>query len=223
MKTGYFIKHLSGTLVFFFILFLSAGRANYWQGWVYVIISLIMFILGYTLLKPESDLLDERNKPGEGTKEWDKIILGLSFIFSLAVYVTAGLDSGRFYWSPDMGTGITIAGIIFTSTGQLLFLIAQKQNKFFSSTVRIQGDREHIVCNTGLYSVVRHPAYLGSILQSAGFPFLIGSYWCLVPSSALIILFLIRTSEEDKALMKELKGYSEYSQTTRFRLVPFIW
>ena len=65
--------------------------------------------------------------------------------------------------------------MIFTALGQLLFLIAQKQNKFFSSTVRIQTDRDQTVCETGLYKIVRHPAYLGSIIQSLGFPLLFGS------------------------------------------------
>ncbi|HKK43108.1 MAG TPA: isoprenylcysteine carboxylmethyltransferase family protein [Bacteroidales bacterium] len=223
MKAGYFIKHLSGTLVFFAILFISAGRADYWQGWVYVVISLIMFTLGYTLLKPESKLLAERSKPGKEVIKTDKIILGLSFLFSLTVYLTAGLDSGRYHWSPDTGTGLTVTGIILTATGQFLFLLAQKQNKFFSSTIRIQTDRGHTVCDKGLYSVIRHPAYLGSEIQSMGFPLLTGSLWCYIPSIAMIVLSLIRTSVEDKILMKELPGYREYSRKTRYRMLPYIW
>jgi len=45
MKSGYFIKHLTGTLFFIFILFVSAGRINYWQGLVYLGIGLVMFTL----------------------------------------------------------------------------------------------------------------------------------------------------------------------------------
>jgi len=116
-----------------------------------------------------------------------------------------------------------LTGVILTITGQLLFLIAQKQNRFFSSTVRIQTDREHVVCDTGLYSFVRHPAYLGSVIQSAGFPLIIGSLWSIIPVSVLIILQLIRTSLEDRTLTAELKGYTEYSVKTRYKMIPFIW
>ncbi|HLF35604.1 MAG TPA: isoprenylcysteine carboxylmethyltransferase family protein, partial [Cyclobacteriaceae bacterium] len=191
MKTSYFFKHLTGALLFFSILFVSAGRLDYWQGLIYLIIGLIMFALNYTVLRADPELLKERSKPGEGTKKWDKIILGLSFLVTITMYVTAGLDSGRFHWSPDFHWIIYSLGIILTISGQSVFLIAQKQNKFFSSTFRIQNDREHTVCETGLYKIIRHPAYSGMIIQSAGFPLLIGSLWSIIPISFLIILILI--------------------------------
>jgi len=223
MKTGYTIKLLIGTLVFFTILFISAGRIDYWQGLIYVIIGLIMFLLNHTVLRIDSELLNERSKPGEGTKKWDKTILGLSFLITISMYITAGLDSGRYHWSPDFHWSIYLLGIILTILGQLLFLIAQKQNKFFSSTVRIQTDRGHIVCESGLYKMVRHPAYLGSIIQSLGFPLLFGSLWSIIPISISIILLITRTNLEDKTLKKELKGYPEYSNKTRYKIIPYIW
>jgi protein-S-isoprenylcysteine O-methyltransferase Ste14 len=210
-------------MVFFLILFLSAGKFYYWQGLVYTGIGLIMATLGYTVLKPDPALLEERSKPGEGTKSWDKILLGLSFLATIAMYIIAGLDSGRYYWSPDFHWILTMAGIILTATGQLLFLVAQKQNKFFSSTVRIQTDREHTVCDTGLYRFVRHPAYLGSTVQAIGFPLLLGSMWSILPVGFLIILHIIRTNMEDKTLLLELNGYQEFTLKTRYRLIPFIW
>jgi protein-S-isoprenylcysteine O-methyltransferase Ste14 len=168
-----------------------------------------MFLLNYTVLRIDSELLNERSKPGEGTKKWDKTILGLSFLITISMYITAGLDSGRYQWSPNFHWSIYLLGIILTISGQLLFLIAQKQNKFFSSTVRIQTNREHIVCETGLYKIVRHPAYLGSIIQLLGFPLLFGSLWSIIPICLSIILLITRTYLEDKTLINELKGYIE--------------
>ena len=223
MKASYVIKHFIGAFLFFIILFISAGRIIYWQGLIYLIIGLIMFLLNYTVLRIDSELLNERSRPGEGTKKWDKMILGLSLLVTIAMYVTAGLDSGRYHWSPDFHWSIYILGIILTISGQLLFLIAQKQNKFFSSTVRIQTNREHVVCKTGLYKIVRHPAYLGSIIQALGFPLLFGSLWSVIPICLLIILFVTRTNLEDKTLKNELKGYPEYSNTTRYKIIPYVW
>jgi protein-S-isoprenylcysteine O-methyltransferase Ste14 len=139
------------------------------------------------------------------------------------MYTIAGLDSGRFHWSPDFHLGINLIGLLLTGTGQLLFLIAQKQNKFFSSTVRIQTDRGHVVCDTGLYKIVRHPAYMGSIIQSLGFPLLFGSLWSIIPIGLLIILFVVRTNLEDKTLKTELNGYPEYAAKTQYKLIPYIW
>ncbi|HJV77543.1 MAG TPA: isoprenylcysteine carboxylmethyltransferase family protein [Paludibacter sp.] len=223
MKTSYLIKQLIGTIVFFTILFISAGRIDYWQGLIYVAIGLVMFLLSHTFLRADAELLSERSKPGEGTKKWDKAILGLSLLVTISMYITAGLDSGRYHWSPDFHWSIYLLGGVLTITGQLLFLIAQKQNKFFSSTVRIQTDRGHTVCETGLYRIVRHPAYLGSIIQSLGFPFLFGSLWSIIPICLSIILLITRTCLEDKTLKNELKGYLEYSNKTRYKLIPYVW
>ena len=183
----------------------------------------MMVTLNYTVLRPDSELLIERTKPGGGAKKWDKVLLGLSFLFTIIMFLIAGLDSGRYHWSPNFHEIFYLPGIFLTVSGQLLFLFAQKQNKFFSSIVRIQTDREHTVCETGLYKIVRHPAYLGSIIQSIGFPLLFGSLWSILPVGFLIILHITRTYLEDKTLKKELRGYLEYSLKTRYKIIPYVW
>jgi len=223
MKASYVVKHLAGSLLFFLVLFICAGRVDYWQGWVYVAIGLVMFTLNYTFLKIDPGLLEERAGPHEGTKSWDRRILGISFIATISMYVVAGLDSGRFLWSPVFPQGLSLIGALLVAGGQLLYLVAQHQNKFFSSTVRIQEDRGHTVCDTGVYRLVRHPAYLGSVIQSLGFPLLFGSLWSILPTGILIILFIIRTSLEDRVLLNELKGYPEYARKVRYRMIPGIW
>jgi protein-S-isoprenylcysteine O-methyltransferase Ste14 len=223
MKASYILKHLAGSLAFFSILFISAGRLDYWQGILYVAIGLVMVAINYTVLRIDPELLKERAQPAKDTKKWDKAILGLSFLATLAMYVVAGLDSGRYHWSPDFPVSLVVLGIVLTASGQLLFLVAQKQNKFFSSTVRIQKDREHKVCQTGLYRIVRHPAYLGMMIQSAGFPLLFGSLWSIAPIGLMMILLITRTSLEDQTLLNELNGYLEYSERTQYRIVPGVW
>ncbi len=223
MKANYLFKHFLGTFLFFAIIFVSAGRIDYWQGLIYVSIGFIMFLLNYTVLRIDPELLQERSKPGKNTKKWDKAILGLSFLVTISMYIIAGLDSGRYHWSPDFHWSVYLLGIALTALGQLLFLIAQKQNRFFSSTVRIQTDREHTVCDTGLYKIVRHPAYMGSIIQALGFPLLFGSFWSIIPIFMSIILLIIRTNLEDRTLKNELKGYLEYSKKTRYRIIPYVW
>ena len=223
MKASYLIKHFLGTFIFFSILFISAGKIDYWQGLIYVSIGFLMVVLNYTVLRIDPDLLKERSKPGENTRKWDKAILGITLLATISMYIIAGLDSGRYHWSPNFHWSFYLLGAILTALGQLLFLIAQKQNRFFSSTVRIQTDRDHAVCDTGLYKIVRHPAYLGSIIQSLGFPLIFGSLWSILPICAMIILLIIRTSLEDQTLKDELKGYLEYSEKTRYKIFPNVW
>ncbi|MGZ3937943.1 MAG: methyltransferase family protein [Flavisolibacter sp.] len=223
MKTSYVVKHIMGSLLFFTILFISAGKLYYWQGLIYFAIGIVMTTLNYTVFTIDPELLTERSGPHKDTKSWDKVILGFSSLATIAMYILAGLDSGRYHWSPTFLSILYVVGIILTIAGQLLFLIAQKQNSFFSSTVRIQTDRQHTVCDHGLYAFVRHPAYLGFIIQLIGFPLLFGSLWSIIPVTVSIVLFIIRTELEDKTLRDELSGYIEYSKKTRFKIVPGIW
>ena len=60
MKASLFIKQTFGALLFFAVIFISAGRFYYWQGMVYVCIGLIMLVLNYTVLSLDSNLLAER-------------------------------------------------------------------------------------------------------------------------------------------------------------------
>ena len=167
--------------------------------------------------------MTERSKVGEGTKSWDKLILGLSSLAYLANVIIAGLDSGRYHWSPDFNWSIYVLGVILTIVGQVVFLTARKENKYFSSVVRIQKDRGQTICDTGIYKVVRHPGYLGMTISLIGLPLITGSVWSIIPIGISIILLFIRTALEDNMLKEELPGYTEYTERTRQRLIPKIW
>ena len=69
----------------------------------------------------------------------------------------AGLDSGRYQWSIHFPVSVSCLGFVIVVLGQVIFHIAKSQNTFFSSVVRIQTERGHTVCETGLYKVIRHP------------------------------------------------------------------
>jgi protein-S-isoprenylcysteine O-methyltransferase Ste14 len=96
-------------------------------------------------------------------------------------------------------------------------------NAFFSTVVRIQTDRGQTVSRAGPYRYVRHPGYLGAVVQSLAIPFLLGSWWSLIPGIAAAALMVIRTRFEDQALQAELNGYSDFAKQVRYRLVPGIW
>jgi len=223
MKTKFLIKTIVTTLFFSAILFLSAWKINYLQGFIFLVTNLLTALMNFWTIRNDSNLMTERSKVGYGAKSWDKIILGLSGITYLISVVIAGLDSGRFKWSTDFHWIIYAIGIIVTITGQVIFLTARKENKYFSSVVRIQTDRGHAVCETGIYKIVRHPGYLGMTISLLALPLLTGSAWSIIPIVIAVILLLIRTYLEDETLKKELLGYTDYAKRTRQRLIPKIW
>jgi protein-S-isoprenylcysteine O-methyltransferase Ste14 len=54
-------------------------------------------------------------------------------------------------------------------------------------------------------------------------PLALGSYWAIIPAIFIIPVFIARIISEEKVLTKELEGYSEYKQETRYRLIPGFW
>jgi protein-S-isoprenylcysteine O-methyltransferase Ste14 len=65
--------------------------------------------------------------------------------------------------------------------------------------------------------------FSGTILQSLGLLFLLGSLWALIPGVTAVGLMFIRTSLEDRTFRAELPGYREFVQEVRYRLDPGIW
>lgn len=222
-KVKLLIKGLITNIVFTIILFVCAGRIDYRQGWIFLAANILATLMNFFTIRKNRDLINERSNPGEGIQSWDKLLLGLSSVVYLAMVVISGLDSGRFLWTKNFSWLISIAGVVVMIVGNILFLTARSQNKFFSTVVRVQKERGHVVCDTGLYAIVRHPGYLGMIISLMGVPMITTSRWSAIPTFIAIIILLIRTSLEDKTLKKELDGYMEYSGKTRYKLLPLIW
>jgi protein-S-isoprenylcysteine O-methyltransferase Ste14 len=205
------------------ILFLTAGRIDWIWAWVYLAISLACLgINGAILLRTHPDIAEERTRSGE-TKDWDKVVGGL---WGVAIYIAlplvAGLDE-RFGWTGRLAPAVNLSGGLLLALGYGLTGWSMAANAFFSTAVRIQTDRGHTVCDTGPYRFVRHPGYAGFILQSVGCPFLLGSFWALVPGAFAAALMILRTALEDHTLRTELPGYDEYARIVRGRLIPGIW
>jgi protein-S-isoprenylcysteine O-methyltransferase Ste14 len=52
---------------------------------------------------------------------------------------------------------------------------------------------------------------------------MLGSLWTLIPAALIAALTIVRTALEDRTLIAELPGYAEYTQRTRYRLLPGVW
>lgn len=223
MKLNFLLKTSMTSIIFSLILFISAGKIEYFQGWLFLVTNIITGLMNFWSIRNDEALMNERSKMGDNVKSWDKKILGISALVYVLNVIVAGLDSGRFQWSPDFHWSLYTFGILLTLAGQILFLTARKQNRFFSSVVRIQKDRGHKVCDTGLYKIVRHPGYLGMTVSLISIPLITGSVWSSITTIIAVVLLFVRTSLEDKTLLSELDGYREYSEKTRDRIVPNVW
>jgi protein-S-isoprenylcysteine O-methyltransferase Ste14 len=226
IAAGIVMRFAQIAIVFAFqaaILFLAAGRLNWTWAWVFLGISLVSVLInGAILLHTSPETIAERGRPKE-TKNWDKIVAGLyGLSLFLVLPLVAGLDT-RFGWTGQLDNTWHITGAAVLAVGLGLAGWAMIANTFFSTAVRIQTDRGQTVCRTGPYRFVRHPGYVGFILQCLATPILLGSEWALIPGITAATILIIRTSLEDRTLQAELIGYRDYAQEVRYRLVPGVW
>lgn len=212
---------LLGTLMA--LLFGSAGTFDWPEAWLF----LLLYTAAVTgmvvwLKKNAPDLLKERMSKRKDAKTWDKIILMTYSFLVMIMLVVMGLDAVRYRWT-HVPLVVKTLGFLGFVPAYLLIFWTMMENRYLSEVVRIQEERGHEVCTTGPYKYVRHPMYVGVIVFVLCLPLALGSFISLFLSILIVLVFLIRTSLEDKTLQKELPGYKEYAEQVRYRLIPGLW
>jgi protein-S-isoprenylcysteine O-methyltransferase Ste14 len=198
---------------------LPAGTFNYWQVYLYfaVVVVPMIFVLIY-FLKTDPRFLERRTKTTEKVKE-QKLIQLINLPVFISAFIIPGLDR-RFGWS-DVPVEIIIITNFVILGGYLIIFNVFKQNSYASRIV--ETDKDQKVITTGLYSVVRHPMYIGVLIMYLPTPLALGSYWGLIPMALLPVALVLRILNEEKVLIENLDGYKEYCRKTRYRLIPYIW
>lgn len=206
---------------FFLGLFtlLPAGTFYYWQVYVYFTILAIplIFVILY-FLNNDPRFLERRTRAKE--KEKAQVIIQITFsLFFLSGFIVSGLDI-RFGWS-NVPFFISLLADVVILMGYLIIFFVFKQNSYASRVVEVENNQK--VISTGLYSVVRHPMYLGALVMFIPAPCALGSYWGMITMFVIPIVLVLRILNEESVLKKELYGYKEYCQKTKYRLIPFFW
>ena len=212
-------KVISGLLVMALLIFIPAGSLAYWQGWLLLgILFIPMLVAGFVMMFKCPDLLRKRLNVKEQQKEQKAIIL-LSGLMFVAAFVVAGLGY-RLGWFilPKM---VSIVATVVFLLAYLLYAEVMRENAYLSRTVEVQENQK--VVDTGLYGFVRHPMYMATLLLFLAMPLVLGS----IISFAITLLYIPiingRMKNEEKVLSEGLKGYKEYLQKVKYRVIPFVW
>ena len=205
-------------------LFGGAGRFDWLQGWIYLAAHLSMMAIAAAVVYRRNPGLFEARADWRhrDTKRFDKIFIAIFFPLYYVQPAIGGLDNARFRWWPLPLVSV-YPGLLVFALSIAVLTWAMAVNPFAETTVRIQADRGQTVVTAGPYRFVRHPMYVSAILMFLAIPFILCSMWAFVFSAVICGLFLIRTALEDQTLQRELPGYEQYAQQTRYRLLPGVW
>ena len=203
----------------FFLVGSKGFFDNFIMGYFLYIIALTFLIVMY-LNKVNPNILERRNEINENTPISDKILLFLFWIINFfGVYLAAGI----FYHSKTLDLFTYSVGLFVIMVASLISTMALKINPFLENTSYIQSDKNQYVVTEGVYKIVRHPTYFGSMLTALGVALIFQSIPVFVVMIIIWIILVIRTYLEDKMLMENLSGYQEYADKVKDRLIPFMW
>lgn len=211
-------------LLFGAMLFLPAGRLDWWQAWAFIALFVASSLAMATALAvTDPDLLKERTSVsgGRGLKPWDRVFFALLPITIVAWFVGMGWEARTS--PPAWGLAGQVLGGAMQMTCMWVAWLTFRVNSFATPAVQVQSDRAQQVIRTGPYTLVRHPLYTGALLWMVGTPLLLGSRWGFLGSTLAILLVAVRAVGEEKVLAAELAGYDDYRKQVRFRLLPGVW
>lgn len=116
-----------------------------------------------------------------------------------------------------------ILGYAIGLTGFAIRIIAKRTlGRFF--TVRLQLEKDHEIVDRGIYAAVRHPLYLGFILEWVGPPLILGSPAGFLFVTLPIVIGVLQRIPREEALLQEGLGekYRAYMGRTK-KLIPGVW
>jgi hypothetical protein len=200
-------------------LFGSAGTIAIPAFWIYLAIFAAVFVSAFLWLDP--DLLRERSRPGG---QRPPLALRLFSAVLFLHWIVAGLDRGRFHLERQCPTVAASARRGGADRRLWTGVLGHDREPVFSSVVRIQTDRGHVVVTSGPYAVIRHPGYTAGIIIMVASGIALGSGLSALVLIVLSVPFLLyRVITEDRVLRAELPGYSDYAARVRWRLFPGLW
>ena len=212
-------KFLLGVILVGLLIFLPAGTLSFFNGWLFMLILFVpMFFAGIVMMFKNPELLRKRLDAKEKENE-QSIVIKLSGLMFLAGFIVAGLGV-RFNWYM-LPKGVSVCASVVFLLAYILYAEVLRENTYLSRTIKVEENQK--VIDTGLYGIVRHPMYSVTLLLFLSIPLILGSIYSFILFLAYPFIIAKRINNEEQLLEKELKGYKEYKQNVKYRLIPFVW
>ena len=212
-------KYILGVAIIGLLIFLPAGTINFINGWIFMgVLFIPMLFAGIIMMIKNPTLLKSRLEAKEKEKS-QNIIIKLSGLMFIVGFIIAGLDY-RYKWV-ELPQWITYVSSIVLLLSYLMWAKVLRENTYLSRTIKVTETQK--VVDTGLYGIIRHPMYTATIFLFLSMPMILGSLISLFIFLLYPIIIVCRILNEEKYLAKNLKGYTEYMEKVKYRLIPFIW
>ncbi len=184
----------------------------------------ILFLIISIIWVASEIILARLKRSGSSDPAQDKHSLRILWI-TIAVCVNIGIFLG--FWGKGFiregSFTISVTGLAFIIIGLIVRWISIiSLRRFFTVDINIAHD--HRLVTKGIYRIIRHPAYSGSLLSFLGLGMVFSSWISVaVIFIPILLAFLYRIRVEEKALIAHFGDeYVRYSISTK-RLIPRIY
>ncbi len=213
------IKYILGFIIVGLLVFVPAGTLSYFNGWVLMgVVFIPILIMGIVLLVVNPSLLAKRLDAKEKQKEQSDIVKYSGLMFLIG-FIIAGISYRMNFMM--FNRSIVYVGVVVFLLSYLLYGEVLRENTYLSRTIEVVDDQK--VIDNGLYGIVRHPMYSITVLLFLSIPLILGSLLSLIVFLIYPFLIAQRIRYEEIYLEKHLKGYKEYKNKVKYKLIPFIY
>jgi protein-S-isoprenylcysteine O-methyltransferase Ste14 len=148
------------------------------------------------------------------------VIAVLSLIGGLAAFLPALTDRKEF-WTLD-GDAVRWLGVaLFVAGGALRLWPVVVLGNRFSGLVAIQPG--HTLVTRGVYGVIRHPSYLGLLVNSLGWALAFRSGVGLLLTALIVPVLLARIRAEERLLRSQFGAEYDAYRARTSRLIPGLY
>jgi 2-amino-4-hydroxy-6-hydroxymethyldihydropteridine diphosphokinase len=138
-------------------------------------------------------------------------------IVVFVVYAAVLVATGEVGSGPGLWTGASIAAAGVGLGGWAVAALGRNLSPFPQPLPTAE------LVDRGPYRLVRHPLYGAIVIGMAGVAVAMGSWAAVGVSAGLGVFFRLKAEVEERALVVNLPGYSEYRARVRRCMVPFVW
>jgi protein-S-isoprenylcysteine O-methyltransferase Ste14 len=208
---------MAGTAANFGLAVLGwGGPAAFFSHPALIALTVVLFVIAGAALFAGGNI-----SPGAREDRGNRwVIAALALLGVLAAYLPALTDRNEF-WTLD-GDAIRWLGVVLFAAGGALRLwpVVVLGNRF-SGLVAIQPG--HTLVTSGVYGVIRHPSYLGLLVNSLGWALAFRSGVGLLITALMIPPVLARIRAEERLLRSQFGADYDAYRVRTSRLIPRLY
>jgi protein-S-isoprenylcysteine O-methyltransferase Ste14 len=208
---------IGGTAAYLGLAILGwGGFAAFFCRPAFIALSVVLFALSGAALFAGGNL-----SPGEREDRGNRwVIAALTVIGLLDGYLPAYTDRYEF-WTIDGHTIRWLGVLLFAAGGALRLWPVFVLGRRFSGLVAIQSG--HTLVTNGIYRVIRHPSYLGLLVNALGWALAFRSGVGVLLAALMIPPLLARIGAEERLLRAQFGAEYDAYRARTSRLLPGLY